>query len=116
MISKFFEPAQKRAGTFAVLRWASQSIDLAQWRAATSWRERLHAISWSCVVSLGLFFVLLAALAAFMLKSEEVRAYPPPLPDKQVLEAREKNLSRFTGTPPQGLIDANKSRSENSAR
>lgn len=116
MISRFFEPAQKRASTFAPLRWASQSVDLVQWRAATSWREHLQAISWSRAASLGLFFVLAAALAAFMLKPERVRAYPPPLPNEQTLEAREKSLSHFTSTPPQGLIDANQSRPDNSAR
>ncbi|MNR21733.1 hypothetical protein D3C85_1386510 [compost metagenome] len=112
---KILHSSRSRAVAGKLTLALQRTVDLDQWRAAPSWRERLGAISWLRVSAIAVIpaIAIGCCLIAFMPRG--VRAYPPPLPSKTVMELRKQGLKDFKNLPPAGLADANRSISETSA-
>ncbi|MNC48739.1 hypothetical protein D3C75_978720 [compost metagenome] len=93
----------------AVPRQIINIVDLQHWKSATSWHGRLAAVSWPRAGVIGGIAAALLGLGIYAATPKGLRAYPPPLPAEHVRELRQKQLEQFKTTPPQGLVEANRS-------
>lgn len=84
-------------------------VDLQHWKSATCWRDRLAAVSWPRAGVIGGISAAVLGLGIYAIIPKGLGAYPPPLPPEHVRDLRQKQLEQFKSTPPQGLVEANRS-------
>ena len=84
-------------------------VDLDRLQRASSWADRLAAVSWPRAgVFIGAPLTLSLGLYAFALLTSS-HAFPPPDPTAREIAARSKALAEAPHKPPASLIEANKS-------
>lgn len=92
-----------------LLEEVRSTIDIDAWKAATTARERLIAISWRRAgIGAGALATVVGGLMfAFLLGRPG--AYPPPEPTAREIALHQKSVRLATATPPPSLVEANKS-------
>ncbi len=101
----------ERVSTWAsrLVEEAGRTVDLAAWRAAPTFRDRLLAVSWPRAgVGAGALAAAVGGLMVVVL-SDRPDAYPPPEPSEREVFLHREAQRRATPTPPPSLVEANKS-------
>lgn len=89
-----------------IVRELSLVVDLAGWRGAATWRDRLGSVSWVRVGAAGAGVAAIAGGAFFYAATRPI-AYPPPDRTARQIALYEAAAKSVTAAPPPGLVAAN---------
>ena len=101
-----------RTASAAAGRWMlsqlGQTFDRSAWSSASSWRQRLAAVSWprAGLLTAAVVSPLLATYVIHL--ATRPVAYPPPEPSEESIALYAKTAREVRPAPPPGLVEANK--------
>lgn len=84
------------------------TVDMPRLRAATTWSDRLEALSWPRVAVLAGILGVVIASAMGVYAMTRPYAYAPQEPTARELALRQHALENVRPAPPPGLVEANK--------
>lgn len=89
-----------------IVRELSLVVDVAGWRQATTWRDRLGSVSWVRVGAATAGVAAIAGAAVFYAATRPI-AYPPPERTARQIALYEAAAKSVTTAPPPGVVAAN---------
>ena len=86
-----------------------KTVDVGAWSSATSWTDRLEAVSWPRVIALAAIAATPLLVAYAIHLATRPIAYAPPHPSESSIELYAKAEREARRSPPPGLVEANQS-------